>query len=188
MTQAMTRPLFSLKVPATTANLGSGFDTLGMALTLYNVFNVTKLLPEGEFSCEVCGEVESQAVVAGTPFIRVQPVGGSMYPDESMVLTVQAEATGLGWLTYEWQFAESADGPFETLTGQDGSNNPTCVADRDGYYRVRVTQVAGSDSNAVDSVAVRVHIHNMTLWSVDTSSNTATRQPQSLMKGKRSRS
>ena len=49
-------PLLSLKVPATTANLGSGFDTLGMALTLYNVFNVMELLPEGEFVCEVTGE------------------------------------------------------------------------------------------------------------------------------------
>ncbi|MBQ9526979.1 MAG: homoserine kinase [Fretibacterium sp.] len=52
----MTQPLFSLKVPATTANLGSGFDTLGMALTLYNVFSVTELLPDGTFACEVCGE------------------------------------------------------------------------------------------------------------------------------------
>ena len=52
----MRRPLLSLKIPATTANLGSGFDTLGMALTLYNVFNVTEILPDGEFSCEVLGE------------------------------------------------------------------------------------------------------------------------------------
>ena len=125
--------------------------------------------------CEVCGESESQTVVAGTPFIRVQPMGGSMYPDESLVLKVEAEATGLGSLAYEWQFSTDPAGPFETLTGQDGSNNATCVADRDGYYRVRVTQVAGADSNSVDSVVVRVHIHNMTTWSVDTSSNTATR-------------
>ena len=49
-------PLFSLRVPATSANMGSGFDTLGMALTLYNLFNVTELLPEGEFSCDVAGD------------------------------------------------------------------------------------------------------------------------------------
>lgn len=48
--------LFSLKVPATTANLGSGFDTLGMALNLYNIFNVKKILPEGEFLCSVSGD------------------------------------------------------------------------------------------------------------------------------------
>lgn len=29
-------PFYAVRVPATTANLGSGFDTLGMALTLYN--------------------------------------------------------------------------------------------------------------------------------------------------------
>ncbi|MBQ7577030.1 MAG: homoserine kinase [Synergistaceae bacterium] len=49
-------PLISLKVPATTANLGSGFDTLGMALSLYNIFTVDKILPEGEYACEISGE------------------------------------------------------------------------------------------------------------------------------------
>ena len=48
--------MITLKVPATTANLGSGFDTLGMALSLYNIFTVKKLLPAGEYSCEVWGE------------------------------------------------------------------------------------------------------------------------------------
>ncbi len=48
--------LITLKVPATTANLGSGFDTLGMALSLYNIFTVKKLLPKGEYTCEVWGE------------------------------------------------------------------------------------------------------------------------------------
>lgn len=61
----MTQPLFSLKVPATTANLGSGFDTLGMALTLYNVFGVTELLPEGTFACEVSGEGMDELQDAG---------------------------------------------------------------------------------------------------------------------------
>ena len=49
-------PLIQLKVPATTANLGSGFDTLGMALSLYNIFTVTELLPEGEYTCKISGE------------------------------------------------------------------------------------------------------------------------------------
>ena len=30
-----------VRVPASTANLGSGFDTLGMALTLYNEVELT---------------------------------------------------------------------------------------------------------------------------------------------------
>lgn len=52
----MIAPLISIRVPATSANLGAGFDTLGMALSLYNVFNVTKLLPEDMFTCDVIGE------------------------------------------------------------------------------------------------------------------------------------
>ena len=48
--------MIRLKVPATTANLGSGFDTLGMALNLYNIFTVTEILLEGEYRSEVWGE------------------------------------------------------------------------------------------------------------------------------------
>lgn len=48
--------MITLKVPATTANLGSGFDTLGMALSLYNIFTVKEILPKGEYTCEVWGE------------------------------------------------------------------------------------------------------------------------------------
>lgn len=45
-----------VRVPATSANLGAGFDTLGMALSLYNVFCVTEKLPAGEFRSDVIGE------------------------------------------------------------------------------------------------------------------------------------
>ncbi len=48
--------MIRLKIPATTANLGSGFDTLGMALNLYNIFTVKEILPEGEYTSEICGE------------------------------------------------------------------------------------------------------------------------------------
>ncbi|EEP60174.1 homoserine kinase [Sulfurihydrogenibium yellowstonense] len=36
----MTKKIVKVKVPATTANLGAGFDTFGLALTLYNEFEV----------------------------------------------------------------------------------------------------------------------------------------------------
>lgn len=49
-------PLITLRVPATSANLGSGFDTIGMAVSLYNIFKVMELLPEGEFKIEAHGE------------------------------------------------------------------------------------------------------------------------------------
>ena len=42
--------MFKVKVPATSANLGVGFDTLGVALNIYNTFYVEesdKLIIEG---------------------------------------------------------------------------------------------------------------------------------------------
>lgn len=47
------------KVPATTANLGVGFDTLGLALRLYNIFEVSDIEPNrveinGEGASELC--------------------------------------------------------------------------------------------------------------------------------------
>ena len=44
----MREALVRVRVPATSANLGSGFDTLGMALSLYNIFCVTERLPGRE--------------------------------------------------------------------------------------------------------------------------------------------
>ena len=41
----MLNPTFDVKVPATTANIGPGFDCLGAALTCYNSFQFTALEP-----------------------------------------------------------------------------------------------------------------------------------------------
>ncbi len=48
--------LLSIRVPATSANLGSGFDAMGFALSLYNIFKITELLPQGEYKIEAKGE------------------------------------------------------------------------------------------------------------------------------------
>lgn len=48
--------LITLRVPATSANLGSGFDTIGMAVSLYNIFKIVEILPTGVYKCEACGE------------------------------------------------------------------------------------------------------------------------------------
>jgi homoserine kinase len=45
-----------VRVPASSANLGSGFDTLGLGLSLYNYYDVLEFLPEGEYDVEVIGE------------------------------------------------------------------------------------------------------------------------------------
>ncbi|MCK9222770.1 MAG: homoserine kinase [Limnochordia bacterium] len=57
-----------VKVPATTANLGPGFDCLGLALGLYNVFTVEET-PKG-FSLEVFGESQGIAKGKGNLFVR----------------------------------------------------------------------------------------------------------------------
>ena len=45
----------TVRVPATSANLGPGFDTLGLALSVYDELSVTAL-PEGELVIEAEGE------------------------------------------------------------------------------------------------------------------------------------
>ena len=46
---------FTLKIPATSANLGPGYDVVGMALDIYNTFDVTVGTPE-KLIIEVSGE------------------------------------------------------------------------------------------------------------------------------------
>jgi homoserine kinase len=52
----MSAPLIKVRAPATSANLGAGFDTIGMALSLYNMVTVKQILQPGEFVSEVTGE------------------------------------------------------------------------------------------------------------------------------------
>ena len=52
----MSETIIKVRAPATSANLGAGFDTLGMALSLYNVVAIKRTLPPGEFVSEVTGE------------------------------------------------------------------------------------------------------------------------------------
>lgn len=53
MTQSAQQLAISVRVPATSANLGPGFDCLGMALDLHNTF---KLFMHQPFAIEVAGE------------------------------------------------------------------------------------------------------------------------------------
>ena len=52
----MSETIIRVRAPATSANLGAGFDTLGMALSLYNIVTVKRILPPGEFVSGVTGE------------------------------------------------------------------------------------------------------------------------------------
>jgi homoserine kinase len=62
-----------VKVPATTANLGPGFDTLGMALALYD-------------------ELSATVVSSGTSRVTVQGVGEASVPTDSSNLVLQSMA------------------------------------------------------------------------------------------------
>jgi homoserine kinase len=50
------RQPFSVRVPATSANLGAGFDSIGLALTLYNDVDVLALREPGDYALEILGE------------------------------------------------------------------------------------------------------------------------------------
>jgi homoserine kinase len=54
----------SITVPATTANLGPGFDCIGAALTLYNDFKFTRL-DEGDLTITVTGTEAARVITDG---------------------------------------------------------------------------------------------------------------------------
>ena len=61
-----------VRVPATTANLGPGFDALGLALSLYNRFDV-QLLPSGyEVETVSSAAVFEEAVPTGSDNLVIQ--------------------------------------------------------------------------------------------------------------------
>lgn len=47
---------FRIRVPASSANLGSGFDTVGLALSLYNFFDVLEVYNDEKYEIEIIGE------------------------------------------------------------------------------------------------------------------------------------
>ena len=57
-----------VKVPATSANLGPGFDTLGIALAFYDELEVSAIEP-GKLIIEVEGEGKGQVPLDGTHLV-----------------------------------------------------------------------------------------------------------------------
>lgn len=45
-----------IRVPATSANLGAGFDSFGIALSFHNIFEVSELFSPGEYKIDVEGK------------------------------------------------------------------------------------------------------------------------------------
>jgi len=72
------RPL-RIRIPATTSNLGPGFDVLGMALALYNDIEVSVLPGKGPDQVEIAGE------------------GADRLPRDGRNLVLRAFREALGW-------------------------------------------------------------------------------------------
>ena len=125
-------------------------------------------------SCTQCGFSEVADIVAGIPFIKTQPVGGSVFSGMTLPLTVEATASGLGDLTYQWMVCDTPGGKAEPAPGN--STGATYETGAPGYYFVRVTQTAGSASNFVDSNLAFVHVHVLGEWVVDEAAGTVTRE------------
>ncbi len=75
-------PDFRVRVPATSANLGPGFDAFGMALTLYNEFTVRpaaalRITVEGEDAADLARDEENLFVQA---FHRAFAAAGNSVP------------------------------------------------------------------------------------------------------------
>ena len=89
-------PVIVARVPATSANLGAGFDCLGLALALHND---VALLPGGPFRVDVVGEGaetlprDRANLVARTVF-RYYDVIGRQAPSFSLRLTNRIPMTG----------------------------------------------------------------------------------------------
>ena len=90
-------------------------------------------------SCTLCGFSEVADIVAGIPFIKTQPVGGSVFSGMTLPLTVEATASGLGDLTYQWMVCDTPGGKAEPAPGN--STGATYETGAPGYYFVRVTQI-----------------------------------------------
>lgn len=87
----------TIRVPATTANIGPGFDSMGCALALYN-YITCKVLPAGKLVITGCPEPyqnEENLAVQGYRAV-LKRLG---LPDEGLSLTIEAEipvCRGLG--------------------------------------------------------------------------------------------
>jgi len=51
--------MIQIRIPATTANLGPGFDCMGLALDLWNTFELRLEGPKGDVQVHVIGEGEA---------------------------------------------------------------------------------------------------------------------------------
>ncbi|GHV47303.1 homoserine kinase [Synergistales bacterium] len=131
----MNKPLISARIPATSANLGAGFDALGMALSLYNIFNVRELLPDDTFTCDVIGEGARELTK----------------PDDNMVVQSYVRACGM-WGVASRGFALECHNVIPLCRGL-GSSSTAVVA---GVLLANV--ISGADKDADELLRVMTTI------------------------------
>jgi len=102
----------TVRVPATTANLGPGFDALGMALSLYNRFEVTRL-PSGY-------EVETLAPggAAAKRDVSAQLPQGA---DNLVIRAAEATWRSLGLAPAGWRVRVAAEIPLGSGLGSSAT-------------------------------------------------------------------
>lgn len=101
----------TVRVPATTANLGPGFDALGLALTLYNRFEVRRL-PRG---CEV--EVAAGPAWSGGDPAAQLPQGA----DNLVIRAAQATWDAIGLPACGWRVRAMVDVPLRSGLGSSAT-------------------------------------------------------------------
>ncbi|NYH53758.1 homoserine kinase [Nocardiopsis arvandica] len=140
----------SVRAPATSANLGPGFDALGMALRLYNEFEV-RLRDDGELRVGVEGEGAGE-VPTGERHLVVRAMretferAGEKLPglDLACVNNVP-HARGLGSSSSAIVGGVAAASALLGRTGPDGG------PDRDGIYRI-AADIEGHPDNVAPCV------------------------------------
>ncbi|WP_150245059.1 homoserine kinase [Nocardiopsis quinghaiensis] len=141
----------SVRAPATSANLGPGFDALGMALRLYNEFEV-RLRDDGELHVRVEGEGAGEVptdechLVVRAMRETFERAGEKLPGLDLACVNNVPHARGLGSSSSAIVGGVAAASALLGRTGPDGG------PDRDGIY-----QIAADIEGHPDNVAPCVH-------------------------------
>lgn len=117
----MTSTSYTLRVPATTANLGPGFDSLGLALNVHNTFTI-RLLEPGRF----------EAAAEGPEAIDLY-----LHPHNNMVTQSFLKGFELGGGTTAPGVALHVDTHIPTTRGLGSSSSAVVAGLVAGYHAAR---------------------------------------------------
>ncbi len=99
--------MVTVRIPATTANLGPGFDTLGMALAYYNYLTVSEVLKDEEIHFTIKGEGSYHS--------------SNVNQDNLVMRSVQAAYDAAGWQKPKLAFSQVNNIPFSRGLGSSAA-------------------------------------------------------------------